>query len=567
MATTFTFGDNSGAFYDNLHELLTSPAADILPTQRADLQTLAYKTPAEIESGDFVTPAGFGKVALYVLMAMTTMGATGRAIVLVPDCAMTYSNIRRLSTMPQVKDVSINKGVVTLNERIMVVPYNSLDMALSKFGIKDLSVIIAGNVHNNAGKNRRTSLLELSKTVPVFGLNAPAKYNDSIQDRYLTAYMASQKYIVGNSGKVRTAMLEIRRLQNTENKYRQVKFAEIVQKHQSHLYLYDSPENINAFIYAANRRGFKLKRRLDALSEFNLDDKGNEWINADKVTEKYIQGTVHQNLCRMREIYAVQKKGKKYQDIKMAYRRCGNTPSLCLYDSPENIAAFIGALRARGEVVGVRAELAQKPQKTAQWISIADVVSKYIEGSQDKLRAPISKIMADPKRFPDVKIQEMVNDHQSTGVYIFDSPENIAALVAAACALGHNISLRDNSIPTKTDDWAAALQVSKTIVGHKERIIAAMRAIYDAQQNANNPRFADVELQNMRSRSNIALCLHMTDENIQRFLVAALALNYKFNLRNQPKTYSFARGRAAVSAASAAADAQASHTADNQKQH
>ncbi len=569
MATTFSLGKNPEKFYDSVRTLLATPGVGLTEMQRAELQEVLSRTPQQIASGDFVCPVGFGRTALHVLIAMAAVtGRNDNAVILMPDSSMTYSNISKLSTMPCVTSVSLDGGIVVLNNQFYVAPYQLMDAVLATVGVENVSMVIAGDAFGHAGKNRLTRLRDMSANVPVFGLNAPAQYSASLDNVWMTAYVVAQKYIKINVNRIRDAMADILRIQRTQKKYKDVKILEVKHGTISRLHLYDSPENITAFVEAANECGHKIIRRLEPLTKFNMEAKTSEWLSSFEVAEKYIQGSAHKVYTLMYGVFTAQKKHNKYMNVKMENLRSGNTPALRIYDSPENIAAFIDALRSMKKQFSLRSDLARLPQKTDNWISIMDVSKKYIEGTADKLRDAICAIMQSKSRFPNVKIQEMVNSHKSTGLYLYDSIENMNALVAAARILGYDISMRDNSIPIKTPDWATATQAKQSIVGNKDKVMDAMRAVFDAQAEVANPRFTNVELKIMRSHSNLALCLHMTEQNVRAFVAAAAELGFKFKLRDKTIVQSFERGADAVAAAAAVALTRfASGMGDEQKQH
>ncbi len=548
MVNTFSLGANSAQFYDNIRALLASPDVGVRPQQRADLQGLLDKTPQQIECGDFISPSGFGRIAMYVFLAMAAKKDSGKAVILVPSGIMTPGNIGRLATTPQVNNIVRSKSGVILNDNIIVADFRNMDAVLKQVGTKNISLIIAGDAYNDAGKRNLAKLRDLSVSVPVFGLNAPAKYSEVSTDFWITSYEIAQKYIVGNYIKIRDAIVDVHKAQVSEGKYKNVKIAAIKKGNATSVYLYESDANINAFMRAAKDLGYNFNRRLEELGSYLIEDKTDAWLTPGEVIKKYIQGNPHKIGQSLRAIYAAQKKHNKYQNIKIERRTCGSVPTLCAYDSPENIKALITVLRRSGMNAITREQIAKIPQKTDSWLSVMGVIDKYIEGSQNKVRDAVFAVVKSASKFPNVKCKKMVNASGNQNVYVYDSEENISALIAAARSLGHNISRRNDAIAAKNKDWATSTEVSQTIVGNKHKIIAAMRDIYAAQKSTT-PRFADIELQEMRSYSNITLCLHMTPRNVGAFLDAAAELGYVFKLRSEKKSKALACGADAVRAA------------------
>ncbi len=570
MANTFSLGKNPNEFYENLTTFLASSGTALYPQQIADLNALLSKTPDQIASGDFLTPDGLGRLALYTLMAMSVNPDKNHtAIVLASPKIMTNSNIGKLVTMPQIKSADYHAYGVVLNGNIIVASYPAMPQVLSLFDNMDnVSAIIAGDAQNIAGKARMTKLRDIAERVPVFGLDAAAKFSRGPQDLWLPARLVAQKYIVGNYIRVRNAIVAVHNAQQSKKKYLGVQISKVVKGHTTSMYLYDSPQNIDAFIRAASGVGYKFERRVEPLEKFLTPIKDDQWLTPVEIVHNHVQGNIQHVTVALREIYAAQKKKGQYKNIRIERRMCGCKSTLLLYNSSQNINAFIGALHRRGMVATKRTKIAHIPRKTDNWLPIVATIKKYIANSQDKVRRAIKEVIGASAQFPDVKWKNMLNYRGSQGIYIYDSEENIAALIAAARSLGHDISRRDDSIPAKTPDWERGEDLSKYIFGNKDKFNCAIREIYAAQHDAANPRFADVEIKYMRSYANITLCLHVTDENMRAFINAATELGYQMRMRTTPKAVSFARAQDAVQAAAAVALARmSSDTIDVQKQH
>ncbi len=272
--------------------------------------------------------------------------------------------------------------------------------------------------------------------------------------------------------------------------------------------------DIDLFIEAAHELGYNLIKQDDVIGK-----KTEEW-KSSKDLPKYIMGTVTKIHSAMKAV----KDSGKYPNIRLEIRNASGNRTLCLHRDDMNL--FVLAANELGYIL-TRQNNTIGP-KTPEWKNAKELYNEYIATGVKTIRNAMNAINESGK-YPNLRLeQKRTGKHTPWCVHIDD----INTFIMAAKEFGYTLTLRNNTIGPKTEEWKNAKELyNEYITTDIETIRNAMNAIKESG------KYPELRLETKNANGKHMLCLHRDDVAV--FIFAANALGHTLTLRDNtvgPKT-------------------------------
>ncbi len=187
-------------------------------------------------------------------------------------------------------------------------------------------------------------------------------------------------------------------------------------------------DDVKSFVSVACEMGYPL-----ALRDTGIGDKTAQWLSSVDLHNLF-RGESMKIISAMRVVH----ESNKFPNIRMETRRSGTYLSLCLHR--DDVSEFVNAADVMGYKLTRRDNALGS--KTPQWVS-ANELCRYISSTTRTITRALQNVYASG-RFSNLRLQ-LMRSGAHTPLCIHH--DDIAAFVAASCAIGCNLKLRDGIMP------------------------------------------------------------------------------------------------------------------------